>query len=85
MKQIEMFDEFPFVCDAPAPCKCLSHNGFLTRTGYRVVAEAEQRYLDRVGSVSASTEVELHWPPDALIEEQYRRFHNGFSSEGSQL
>ena len=71
-------------------CECLSHNGFLTERGY---AEVEQRsleglesrgvdtgpelqYLDKVGSVSGSPLTETHWS-DALIEDQYRRFHNG--------
>ncbi len=39
-------------------CGCLSHNGFLTRRGYEVAAEADGSYLDKVGSVSALVEVE---------------------------
>ncbi len=33
-------------------------------------------YLDSMGSVSGSEQPEIHWD-DAVIEEQYRRFHNG--------
>ena len=32
--------------------------------------------LDKVGSVSASEQVEIDWDDD-LLNEQYRRFHNG--------
>ncbi len=69
-------------------CSCLSHDGFLTVRGYedaqrrRESAEAlavdpRQLYLDIPGSVSASGPCDLHWPPDALIEEQHRRFLDG--------
>jgi len=34
------------------------------------------QYLDKVGSMSGSTPPELHWD-DAVLNEQYRRFHNG--------
>jgi len=68
-------------------CGCTSHNGFLTDLGYAQVAQRELErhgvdsmdmveYLDKVGSVSGSPMRDLHWD-DALIEEQYRRFHNG--------
>ena len=33
-------------------------------------------YLDKVGSVSGSDRLALHWD-DALLDNQYRRFHNG--------
>jgi len=69
-------------------CRCLSHNGFLTVRGYE---DAQRRreslgvddtqlsmYLDKVVSVSASTVPFSHWGPEALIEEQYRRFNHGF-------
>jgi len=71
-----------------AACGCYSHNSFLTKRGYELVAQRELefsvgvdteepfRYLDRVGSVSGSLSPRLHWD-DAVIEEQYRRFHNG--------
>ena len=50
-------------------CSCHSHSGFLTARGYRAVAQwererceldamADERYLDRVGSMSALVEVE---------------------------
>ena len=70
-------------------CGCSSHNGLLTAKG---LAEAAQRedvagavlagplavlQLDRVRSVSGLPPDEIHWPPDALIDQQYRRFHNG--------
>jgi len=66
-------------------CGCLNYNGFLTDRGYAEVAQRElelhgvdamgsSRYLDIPGSVSALLELEL---PDDLLEEQYRRFHNG--------
>ena len=70
-----------------AKCRCNAHGSFLTAKG---LEEAAQRfsleglaprgvpeYLDNVVSVSASMGPLLHWPPDAIIEEQYRRFHNG--------
>ena len=71
-------------------CQCSSHNGFLIAKGLK---EAEQRggsafefdgvdkrqmslYLDKVCSVSGSSLPLLHWD-EAVLEEQYRRFHNG--------
>ena len=50
-------------------CHCHSHSGFLTRRGYRLVAQREASrvdldgmtdrcYLDKSGSVSALVEVE---------------------------
>ncbi len=69
-------------------CSCNAHGTFLTAKGLAEAAQRENdqayldgmawsRYLDRVGSVSDSGPVELHWPPDAQLEEQHRRFHNG--------
>ena len=70
-------------------CGCHSHNGLLTSRGREVAqrfsleglhlrdgvdSRALDEYLDRVGSVSASIEFEFN---DSLLEEQYRRFHNG--------
>ena len=66
-------------------CTCVSHNGFLTAKG---LVEAAQRdviidgvagmdmfsYLDSRVSVSAPTGVQLHWPDDHKIDQQYRRF-----------
>ena len=74
-----------FACELDAEiCGCLSHNGFLTRRGYEAVtasgvdvAEAIGS-LDKVGSVS---EMDLDADivfDDQLLEEQHRRFHNGF-------
>ena len=67
-------------------CGCTSHNGFLTKRGYEFAQRSDDslelagrvatRYLDKVRSVSASTESLLHWDDD-VIDEQYRRFHNG--------
>ncbi len=74
-------------------CGCFSHNGFLNDRGSAEVAQREleldgvdnmdpSRYLDRVGSVSASDEDEdLHlwtsWLSDKETEDQYLRFHHG--------
>jgi len=74
-------------------CGCLSHNGFLTRRGYAVVAQRDVGIgdnlelgltrdglcsrLDKSGSVSALVEVEGHTFDDRLIDEQHRRFLNG--------
>ena len=66
-----------------------SRNGFLTRFGYRVAQRfsleglaprGEAGYLDKVGSVSALAEAEdlYDFVPDAQIDEQHRRFLNGF-------
>jgi len=70
-----------------------SRNGFLTERGYAELAKRTSReglsprgvdemvagrYLDKVGSVSALVEVEdpFDWD-DAIIDQQYRRFHSG--------
>ncbi len=73
-------------------CECLSHNGFLTAKGLKEAEQRELElagfrgvdksmapwYLDKVGSVSALVEVEGdHVFDDQLLEDQYRRFHNG--------
>ncbi len=68
-------------------CGCRSHGGFLTSRGLREVAQRSleglevadmglEPYLDKVGSVSAPTVLELHWDDD-IINQQYRRFLNG--------
>jgi len=73
-------------------CGCYSHDGFLTVRGYAEVAQRERQLylfpetgltqdgkcvrLDKSSRVTASSPVELHWD-DEVIEEQYRRFHNG--------
>jgi len=71
-------------------CGCFSHNGFLTERGYAELAQRTSReglsprgvdemvagkYLDKVGSVSASQrdETSCVWD-DELLDEQYRRF-----------
>ena len=65
-------------------CSCSSHGGFLTRRGYELARvygvdkTEESRYLDKVGSVSAMVEVEeFHVWDDQVLDQQYRRFHNG--------
>ncbi len=69
-------------------CSCRSHGSFLTAKGLKEAAQRarwdwavagmdESRYLDKVGSVSAPPETASHWPDDAIIEEQHRRFLNG--------
>jgi len=70
-------------------CGCHSHSGFLTAKGLK---EAEQRfsleglaprglpeYIDKVGSVSGlELERDLYADiSDVLLDQQYRRFHNG--------
>ena len=56
-------------------CHCHSHSGFLTRRGYRLVAQrrpvvhgvdcmATSRYLDKSGSVSALIEIENDYDYD---------------------
>ena len=66
-------------------CGCHSHNGLLLSpeglaqrgdAAPGVDAMELPRYIDRVGSVSGSLPPGLRWD-DELIEEQYRRFHNG--------
>ncbi len=73
-----MLTLFGDICD-PQPCRCLSHNGFLTRAGYRAVDGAGPLpYIDRVSSVRGLDQDQGHPIWDAqLLEEQYRRFHNG--------
>ena len=72
-------------------CSCSAHGSFLTAKGLREAEQREAifsvdpgvdmgqvvMYLDKVGSVSGSPFPELHWECDHLLEEQYRRFHNG--------
>ncbi len=69
-------------------CGCYSHDGFLTKSGYDLVAQREalrpalddmqlSMYLDKVGSVSGSGSPSLHWDSDMKIDQQYLRFHNG--------
>ena len=65
-------------------CGCYSHNGFLTRRGYALVADrgvselhewSDMCYLDKVGSVSALTETEITMIfDDGVLDEQHRRF-----------
>jgi len=67
-----------------------SRNGFLTSQGYREVAQRAcedagldamqtRRYVDKVSSVSALVEVEDHHVfDDELLDQQHRRFLNGF-------
>ena len=73
-------------------CRCHSHNGFLTAKGLKETAQqfsleslhlrdgvdsrALNEYLDKVGSVSGSIPQEIIFD-DSVVEEQYRRFHNG--------
>ena len=70
-------------------CGCRSHGTFLTAKGLEEAAQrysleglaprGEGEYVDRVGSVSALVEGEgTLWLDDQLLEEQHRRFHNGF-------
>ena len=70
-------------------CSCSSHGSFLTAKGLEEAAQRElklnelddaavKHYLDRVGSVSASVEVEEATWVDAILEEQHRRFLNAF-------
>jgi len=73
-------------------CSCSAHNGFLTAKGLREAEQrslegleiqgvdmwASKCYLDKVGSVSALAEAEdFHVFDHELIDQQYRRFHNG--------
>ena len=71
-------------------CSCHSHNGFLLSPEglaqrelvfsddlkVLLTDEAEAVRLDKSGSVSGSILPLSHWDDD-VIEEQYRRFHNG--------
>ena len=71
-------------------CTCYSHNGFMTRAGYALVAQWELElhgvdtmtsllYIDREGSVSAPVEVEDLYADvtDKMLDEQVRRAHHG--------
>ena len=73
-------------------CSCRSHGTFLTAKGLEETAPRERSlegldamgeslYLDKVVSVSELGRDGTHWPPDAFIDEQHRRFHNGCSEE----
>ncbi len=74
-----------------ATCSCHSHSGFLTALGRRAVAQrscealgldatATERYLDKVGSVSAfGPGPGPLWPTDSELLEQGERFLNGSS------
>ncbi len=73
-------------------CSCSSHGGFLTAKGLEEAAQREYAQidlpgmgltprefavrLDRVDSVSGLILPSLDFD-DALLDEQYRRFHNG--------
>ena len=64
-----------FLEGVPAHCGCLTHNGFLTRSGYRALDWAEQRrQVDKVRSVSALVEVEVDDHYDPTHNELNRRF-----------
>ena len=67
--------DFPFECHTQQ-CSCHSHNGFLTRAGYRALDLAAQTsYLDRSVSVSGSRRDETTMIFDeGVIDEQHRRF-----------
>ncbi len=65
-----------------------ARNGFLTAKGLAEAAQRElefaaldamapKQYLDKVGSVSASTGPLIHWPDDAYLNEQHRRALDG--------
>ena len=54
-------------------CGCLSHNGFLTKAGYRWVDMGESvQYLDMVRSVSAMPEPETIFVDDVVIDQEAR-------------
>ncbi len=68
-------------------CSCSSHSGFLTAKGLKEAAQREGNrpevdametslYLDKVGSVSGIDQLDFIFD-DCLLEDQYRRFHNG--------
>ena len=69
-------------------CGCHSHNSFVRLSEDEAITRVHQLalrgltgapedvILDIEGSVSALVEVEDHWDYD-IIDEQYRRFHNG--------
>jgi len=57
-------------------CGCISHNGFLTRAGYRAFDKAVQpSYLDKVGSVSALVDVDV--PLDLDYDENHTELNYG--------
>ena len=70
-------------------CTCHSHGSFLTAKGLQEAAQREasllrvalagnDRYLDKVGSVSAvDRDRGPLWPSDQLLLEQSERFLNG--------
>jgi len=73
-QQLGLFDN--------APCNCMSHNGFLTRLGYRAVdagwpltGPTECVRLDSIGSVSGlrRDETTMIWDEE-ILDEQHRRF-----------
>ena len=68
-----------------ASCSCHSHNGFrlspeglAQRTGDQLELDGmdSSRYIDSRVSVSGLRRDETHWDYE-LLEDQYRRFHNG--------
>ena len=73
---------------AELSCDCRSHNGFLTAKGLEEAAQRSleglevagmdaRRYVDRVGSVSASQRDETRfWLSDEETDSQYQRFLN---------
>ena len=66
--------EHPIAC-LEQRCNCRHHNGFLTRRGYELAEEADQRYLDKVGSVSGLRRDEMTMIfDDGVLDEQHRRF-----------
>ncbi len=64
-------------------CGCITHNGFLTRAGYRALdRKAGSGYIDSMVSVSGPRRDEENcFFDEELIDEQYRRFLDG-SEEG---
>jgi len=72
-------------------CTCHSHNGFSLGPGGPPPGAAQREaaldalddvtktfYLDKVGSVSGlELERDFHVFDDVILDEQYRRFHNG--------
>jgi len=57
-------------------CGCISHNGFLTRAGYRALDRADGLLeVDSTGSVSGLTRHDITMIfDDGVIDEQHRRF-----------
>ena len=73
----------------PRRCSCSAHGSFLTAKGLEEAAQRtrqflgvdgmdESPYLDKVGSVSGLELERDILVPDALIEQQYRRFLSGY-------